>query len=178
MNQSNGPRYEPKQYVAKAHERVAGEQLGDIRLFVQMRLNHGLMMDGMNRCLAPYNLSNIGYMAMMLLYGIPEHMANPSDLCKLTGETRGNMTRICDDLVAKGWIKRVQSETDRRRVDLSLTEEGILLLQKVVPMLRDRARGVFSVFSEDEKAMLSNLLVRMHQSLECRFFAEQASQES
>lgn len=171
MNQNLKNPFDKRAVVAKAHELASGVSgaeaaMGDIGLFVQTRLNHGLMMDGMARCLSAYDLSPISYMTMMMLYGLPDNIANPSDICTVTGETRGNMTRICDELVSKGWVRRVPSETDRRRVDLSLTDEGIALLQVVVPVLRKRAEVVFSVFSPEEKAMFSGLMSRMQRSLE------------
>lgn len=158
-----------RKIVADAHERFTGQKIGDTRLFVQFRLIHGLMMDGMSRQLASHNLSTLGYITMMLLNGVPENMANPSDMCRWTGETRANMTRICDELVAKGWLRRVQSEKDRRRVELSLTEEGMQLLHTVVPKLRAGASKVFSVFTDEEKDLLAEYLVRLQTSMESNF---------
>jgi MarR family transcriptional repressor of emrRAB len=116
--------------------------------------------------LAPYQLSNIGYFAMMMLYSTPDNLANPSEICKVTGETRGNMTRICDDLVEKDLMRRVTSPDDRRRVNLSLTDKGISLLQTIVPEIRAGVKGLFSSFSETEKANLVKLLLKLNAALE------------
>ena len=49
---------------------------------------------------------------------------NPSDLANKLGYTRPRMTRILDSLEAKGYVRRVPDENDRRRVIACCTEEG------------------------------------------------------
>jgi MarR family transcriptional repressor of emrRAB len=159
---------ETESYVAAAHERAAGEALGDIRISILIRHNNGLMMDLLNRNLAPYKLSSVSYFAMMMLFSRANNLANPSELCDATGETRGNMTRICDELVDKGLMRRVTNMEDRRRVDLSLTDEGMTLLQTAVPALRAKAKTVFDSFSEEEKSTLFGLLLRLKDVLESK----------
>lgn len=150
--------------VTRAHRRVASAMPGDTTINILIRLNHGLVMDWLNRHLAPYDISNVCYFAMVMLHSTPHNSANPSDLCRATGETRGNMTRICDELVEKGLIQRITNPEDRRRVDLSLTDAGIALLREVVPKLRKEIAGVYRGFSEDEKNTLVGLLVKLNQA--------------
>jgi MarR family transcriptional repressor of emrRAB len=153
--------------VERAHARIVGEGLGDVRLMLLVRHCHGLCMDLFGRQLEAHGLSKFGYIAMMLLHSTPNNLANPSELCELAGETRANMTRICDELVAKGLMKRVPNETDRRRIDLSLTPAGIQLLHETVPPLRQRLKEILDgVFSTDEKDTLVRLLGRLNQTLE------------
>ena len=49
---------------------------------------------------------------------------NPSDLASKLGYTRPRMTRILDSLEAKGYVKRIPDENDRRRVIVYCTDEG------------------------------------------------------
>ena len=151
-----------------AHRKAAGKGLGDIQISILIRLNYFLMNDLLDQELAPHGLTSASYIALMSLYGMPGHTANPSNLCVTTGETRANMTRICDELAAKGWIRRVPSEEDRRRIDLFLTEQGVALLNKTVPLLRDRVDVLFSNFSASEKANLATLLTKLNQTMESR----------
>ncbi len=152
--------------VEIAHQKASGTGLGDVRINILIKHNNSLMLDLLNLRLAPYGLSSVGYFVMMQLHSTHNNLANPSDLCVRNGETRANMTRICDDLTNKGLMKRVTNMEDRRRVDLSLTDEGIALLQTVVPALRKDVDALFSVFSEEEKATLVALLVKLNQKLE------------
>ena len=120
---------ETEAIVARTHRRISGVALGDVKIGVLIKQSHELIMDDLNNRLAPYGLSHVAYFAMNTLYSITDNLANPSELCAITGETRANMTRICDDLVEKALMRRVTNLEDRRRVDLSLTDEGIALLK-------------------------------------------------
>jgi MarR family transcriptional repressor of emrRAB len=154
--------------VERAHARVVGEELGDVRLVLMIRHSYNLSMEEFGKRLEAHGLSKSGYMAMMLLQSTPDNLANPSDLCVLAGETRANMTRICDELVAKGLMKRLSNEADRRRIDLSLTPAGIGLLRKTVPQVRQGLKEVLSVFSKEDKDTLIRLLSTLNRALEAR----------
>lgn len=151
----------------RAHDRAAGGGgLGDIAIYILLRSCNVMMTERLGRLLAPHGLTSLAYMTMMALYSRPENLANPSELSDATGETRGNMTRICDDLVDKGWMRRVPNPEDRRRVDLSLTDSGMALLNTVAPALRRNADDFYKRnFSKTEKATLQQLLVQFSAAL-------------
>jgi DNA-binding MarR family transcriptional regulator len=150
----------------RAHNRATGAGLGDVAIYIQMRACNVMMTERLGRLLEPFELSSVGYITMMALYSRVENLANPSELSDATGETRGNMTRICDELVDKGWMQRVPNPEDRRRVDLSLTESGMALLNKVAPQLRQNADDFYKrTFSKAEKATLQLLLMKFSDAL-------------
>jgi MarR family transcriptional repressor of emrRAB len=149
----------------RAHRRLSGSGVGDISIYIQMRMCHQQMNERLAQLLAPYGLTNLGFFTMMGIVG-RDGLANPSELCEGLCETRGNMTRICDELVAKGWMRRVPNPEDRRRVDLSLTDSGMKLLGEIAPMARENASAFFKrVFTAQEKATLQALLRRFSDSL-------------
>ena len=151
----------------RAHNRATGGAgLGDIALYILMRTCNEMMGVRLGALLAPHELTSVGYITMMALYSREENLANPSELSEATGETRGNMTRICDELVDKGWMKRVPNAEDRRRVDLSLTDSGMSLLNSVAPQLRQNADDFYKrAFSKTEKATLQQLLTQFSEAL-------------
>jgi MarR family transcriptional repressor of emrRAB len=150
----------------RAHERATGGGVGDIAIYILMRSCNVMMTERLGRLLEPHGLTSLGYITMMALYSRPENLANPSELSDVTGETRGNMTRICDDLVDKGWMRRVPNPEDRRRVDLSLTESGMALLNSVAPQLRRNADDFYKrTFNKAEKATLQQLLTQFAAAL-------------
>ena len=150
----------------RAHKRATGGGLGDIAIYILMRSCNVMMTERLGRLLEPHDLTSLGYITMMALYSRTENLANPSELSEATGETRGNMTRICDDLVDKGWMKRVPNAEDRRRVDLSLSDTGMALLNKLAPELRRNADDFYKrTFSKTEKATLQQLLTQFSAAL-------------
>ena len=151
----------------RAHNRATGGGgLGDIAIYILMRTCNVMMHERLGNLLEPHGLTPLGYMTMMALYSRAENLANPSELSDATGETRGNMTRICDDLVEKGWMKRVPNIEDRRRVDLSLTDSGMSLLNTLAPQLRQNADDFYKrTFTKTEKATLQQLLTQFSEAL-------------
>ena len=150
----------------RAHNRATGGGLGDIAIYILMRTCNVMMNERLGGLLEPHGLTSLGYITMMALYSRPENLANPSELSEVTGETRGNMTRICDDLVANGWMRRVPNAEDRRRVDLSLTDSGMALLKMLAPRLRQKADDFYKrAFTRTEKATLQQLLTQFSEAL-------------
>ena len=151
----------------RAHNRATGGTgLGDIAIYILMRTCNVMMSERLGGLLEPHGLTGLGYITMMALYSRPENLANPSELSEATGETRGNMTRICDELVDKGWMRRVPNAEDRRRVDLSLSDTGMALLNKLAPQLRQNADDFYSrTFTKTEKSTLQQLLTKFSAAL-------------
>jgi MarR family transcriptional repressor of emrRAB len=121
MNKSKRLNYsELRERVERSHQMVVGQTqgLGTIKINLLVKYNAGLMQELLNKELEDFGLSASAYIAMTMINGSTDHTANPSDLSLCTGETRANMTRICDDLVAQGLLQRVTSPVDRRRIDM------------------------------------------------------------
>jgi MarR family transcriptional repressor of emrRAB len=169
MNNTSDVKYEDiQQCVSEAHQRLAGEALGDIGINILIKHSARLITDLLNRELKEYGLSYSSYVALMNLASATDNQVNPSVLCQRTGETRANMTRICDELVDLGLIRRIANSEDRRRVDLSLSDAGLDLLKIVVPRLRSHSTRFFSNFDESEKAVLKSSLAKVVAVLEAQ----------
>lgn len=67
------------------------------------------------------------YSVLLLIEGNPG--CTPGDLSEIMGITSNNMTRLLDDLVARGLISRRIDGKDRRARLLRLTEEGMASLR-------------------------------------------------
>jgi len=135
----------------------------DVAIYTQMQICRSLMNERLRRVLGPHVITNRGYFVMVALRSRPGNRVNSSELCDATGESRGNMTRICDDLVDKRLMRRRPNLEDRRYVELSLTASGMALLGVVAPTLRGRAD--LQRFTETEKVALQRLLSRFAEAL-------------
>lgn len=109
----------------------------------------------------PHGINEVGFRTLTMLYAQLETGVNPSDLSDASGETRTNMTRICDDLVRKGLVRRRASKEDRRRIVLELTKKGVALLEKLLPQVWTGVGRVTGALSAAEKDTLEHLLKRV-----------------
>jgi MarR family transcriptional regulator, negative regulator of the multidrug operon emrRAB len=122
--------------------------------------------DVANQVLRPFELNYVSFSTLMMLFGSCDNAINPSKLCDVTGESRTNMTRIVDDLVARGYIKRHPSTDDRRRVVLTLTAKGEDLVRKILPPLWEEQIKIYRRFGADEKKTLEALLKKQLTAIE------------
>src|SRR5204862_5890907 len=65
-----------------------------------------------------------------------------SELALLSGVERTTLTRAVDQLVADGLVERWTSPSDRRRVNLGLTEKGEVVYGEAVKILLSNNAGV------------------------------------
>ena len=72
-------------------------------------------------------------------------------------------SRIVDRLIAKGLVKKGTCKTDRRLVDVMITDKGKKLLEKL-DARQDEMDNVMSNLSKKEAATLSELLDKLRKS--------------
>ncbi|SMC27527.1 MarR family transcriptional regulator, negative regulator of the multidrug operon emrRAB [Andreprevotia lacus DSM 23236] len=120
----------------------------------------------MTDALREHDLNPVSFTALMMLFSQCHSTLNPSQLAEATGESRANVTRICDELVAKGLLERAPNPDDRRRVDLRLASGGDDNVRQLLPILRNRVHMVFNTLNEAERDTLESLLKRVLSELE------------
>jgi DNA-binding MarR family transcriptional regulator len=70
-------------------------------------------------------------------------------------------TQLIERMCKAGYIQRVQAESDRRSLQLSLTEEGVKQLQYMLERKREKMRKIFSNIPEQD----INELIRIQEKL-------------
>ena len=73
-------------------------------------------------------------------------------------DRNSNTSRLVDKLMAKGLVRRETCPSDRRRVDIALTEEGDALTTQLKALMDENMRSLQSVWSEDEALKAIDLL--------------------
>lgn len=83
------------------------------------------------------------------------------ELAREAGIDAGATTRMVDRLVAKGFVERVRSDSDRRVVYLRLTPAGHEASDLIPHVLSSVQNDFLAGFSEDELTQLKGLVARM-----------------
>jgi DNA-binding MarR family transcriptional regulator len=106
------------------------------------------------------NLTLEQYNVLRILKGKhPEQMC-VKDIASRIVEKNSNVPRIIDRLVAKNLASRTTSKIDKRETLVSLTDEGIEMLERANPLTWKVTSGMKSLSEEDAKA-LNELLEKM-----------------
>jgi DNA-binding MarR family transcriptional regulator len=95
----------------------------------------------------------------------PEHSLTPAGLMHSSMVTSGAISQRLDRLEARGLVTRAPSETDRRGVLVTLTPEGLELIDKVLPTHIDTESQLLGGLSEAERDQLAGLLRTLLESL-------------
>lgn len=130
-----------------------------------LRSCHLQLMDALRLVLQDHGVTNTQYFLLCCFLGRPERSATPSDLANEMGETRSNTTRICETFVRRGWLQRVRSKDDRRRVDMSLTQSGILFTETLVASVRNHQGSAEVLLTAPDYAETLRVLMRLSTAL-------------
>ena len=81
-----------------------------------------------------------------------------TELCGLCCIHKVSMTRILRALMERGLVRRERQSGDKRAYDVSLTDAGRTLLDRLTPIAHDIYRGISLDFGEKKTQMLLTLL--------------------
>ena len=103
---------------------------------------------------------------------------NASVLCAQLRHDSGALTRVIDQLEARGLVSRERSRKDRREVQLQLTEAGHATVEGSIPLVVERLNSALEGFSAQEVGELTRLLIKLTTTLEGESGAASATDAS
>jgi len=126
---------------------------------------HKVLEHSLGRALARSGLNPSTWLGLLMIYSDPERAVHPSQISALSVSSRTNATRVAEELVQRGWITRVPSAADRRRVELRLTPVGEEAVERLLPVQRGRLVDLWAGLSSGEQHTLERLLRKLLRSL-------------
>lgn len=79
--------------------------------------------------------------------------------------TMGTLTTAVDKLIRKGYLERNRSDSDRRIVNVSLTQRGKLAYRIHEKFHMDMVKAIMSDFTSEEEEILLNALRKLNKHL-------------
>jgi hypothetical protein len=112
----------------------------------------------------PHDLSNQQYNVLRILRGSSPNAMMLSDISSRMVDRNSNATRLVEKLKQKGLVNRVTCPSNRRQVDITITDKGLKLLKKIDEESADRIDS-FSGLTKKEAVQLNALLDKMRKSI-------------
>ena len=100
------------------------------------------------------------YNVMRILRGQHPKTSNLKLIKERMLDRMSDVSRIIDKLYQKGYVMRVQSLSDRRNVDLTITDKGLKTL-KNLDFIDNEFKKILSNLNEKEIVQLNNLLDKL-----------------
>ena len=125
---------------------------------------HSMMLDVIEPVLEERGFSFIQYVILSWLRdGIA---VNPKDICFQFRHNSGALTRVIDQLAARGFLERVRRDRDRRKVELQLTPAGREAVERLIPLVIEKLNLALAGFSSAEVQEFQRLLVKLSTALQ------------
>jgi DNA-binding MarR family transcriptional regulator len=103
------------------------------------------------------------YNVLRILRGQQGNPIKVSDITERMLDKSSNTSRLVDKLLAKNLAKRTSCESDRRAVDVVITEDGLDLLKVLDPVIEDWENR-FNIISEEDAERISALLDKLREN--------------
>jgi DNA-binding MarR family transcriptional regulator len=137
---------------------------GPVGLFTRLT-RVGLLVEAFQRdCLDPFGLRFIDYSVLRVLQlAGPPYAMSPTELADVVVRSSGGMTQILDRLERAALVRRAPDPSDRRKVLVSLTDEGLGTAERAHASYRRAREGLLEPLSPSE---IEDLDASVHRLLE------------
>ena len=128
------------------------------RTLIHMTLVHNQVNEIINTALKPFEVSLQQFNVLRILRGQKGKPANLSTLNERMVTKMSNTTRLVDKLLNKGYVNRAIWETNRRKVEIVITDLGMDVLSKMDKAVSSAEKEAVSNLSQKELETLNTLL--------------------
>lgn len=97
----------------------------------------------LNRVLAAFGLTMTEYRMMVVLTDAPSMRLRMSDLASDARHSLSRSSHTIARMEARGWVRRVPHDTDRRVIFVTPTPEGLELFERARPTYHANVRRIF-----------------------------------
>ena len=103
------------------------------------------------------NLTAPQYNVLRILRGHAPEALTVSSIQERMLDKMSNASRLVDKLVEKGFALRTINDVDRRQVDVTITEKGLAILEKIAPDL-NKFHDETMAINEEEAEIMNKVL--------------------
>ncbi len=145
----------------KAENAIVG-QIRDphLKAIINIELTNGWQCNIQDNFFKSYQLSHQQYNILRILRGQYPEGVSVNDIKRRMIDKMSNVSRLVEKLKQKGYVERVECESDRRVVFVHLTEMGLSILEEI-----DKTIGInlsaFNRISVEEADELSRILEKL-----------------
>lgn len=132
------------------------DQLSATESFWRLARIEGLRRAGLSKAIAAYSVLDV-------LLGLPGQRSSLTQIARILGLSRSNLTRMVGVLEEDGLIVRDfrRQSGDHRIVQISLTPAGQRIAERVQPIEKEVAQAIADCLSDQEKFILLQYLRRL-----------------
>ena len=120
-----------------------------------------------SQSLKPLGVNQTEWMTLIFLFSAGSKKFFPSELAKSLNCSRTNATRLIEALKKRSFIHCTVNSSDRRKMQISLNQEGRAFVDKHLPeQFQNVNEMVEDIFTREEEELFFNLNMKMLKYLE------------
>ncbi len=128
------------------------------RTIIHTLLVYNKINETLTNALKPFEVSLQQFNVLRILRGRKGVPANLSTLNERMVSKMSNTTRLVDKLLQKGYVNRVVCESNRRKVEISITPSGEQVLVHMDGTVKTAENELTKNFTKEELELLNQLL--------------------
>jgi len=127
------------------------------RTIIHLMLIHNKVSEHIAHALKPFGISTQQFNVLRILRGQHGKPANLSTLNERMVSKMSNTTRLVDKLIKKGYADRIVCMSNRRKVEINITEEGLKVLSEMDIEMKKAEKEMLANFTDLELEQLNHL---------------------
>ena len=128
------------------------------RTIIHLFLVNNKITEELNTALKPFGVSLQQFNVLRILRGQKDLPANLSTLNERMVTKMSNTTRLVDKLLAKGYVERETCPSNRRKVEITITDDGKAALRDMDRAITRTEEKLVGSLGKDEMESLNKLL--------------------
>ncbi len=143
----------------KIKEEIKQSEFSDVYLkaFINVLFTGNYLRNKQQDTLKPYGITMQQFNVLKILNGKRPDLLKASEIKDVMIDKSPDLTRLIDRLIKSGWVKRNRSESSGREVAISITKNGVDLVNDVYPVALQDVEQLKNL-TDQEAELLSNLL--------------------
>ncbi|WP_271783027.1 MarR family winged helix-turn-helix transcriptional regulator [Aquimarina algiphila] len=131
------------------------------KAIVNLLYTENWIMEKINLELKTYDISIQQFNVLRILKGQKGKPANLSTIQERMVSKMSNTTRLVDKLIYKGYVKRDTCPSNRRKVEITITQEGKTFIDNISPIMTTFEDQLTSNLSKEDLTHLNELLNKL-----------------
>ncbi|UKJ09172.1 MarR family winged helix-turn-helix transcriptional regulator [Solitalea lacus] len=147
----------------KIEKEILQEDFGNShqKAVINLMFTHNWVRDKLSGIFKTYDILPQHYNVLRILKGKHPQPVSPGQIKDVMIDKGNDVTRLLDKLVTKGFVKRCLCEENRRKMDITITEAGLKLLDELSPFFDEFYQAMKGRLNENDAELLSDLLDKL-----------------
>lgn len=117
--------------------------------------------DQVSHVLKPFGITEPQYNVLRTLQAAKGKPLTVQKILERMVQRSSNITRIVDKLLIKGYVERKECPSNRRKMDITITEAGLTILAKLDEQVYKFHEPLMNNLTEEELIQLKKLIIKL-----------------